>query len=112
MPLPDPAPSRSSLTADFAALDVDRQVDLIDGASALDDKGRYLPWDQIRYRTPPQGLTVRQYWFGMSMARRSSAQTLPLLGRGAQTVLVLKHAPAAGCVESARSDPELPCPGR
>ena len=84
MPLPDPAPSRSSLTADFAALDVDRQVDLIDGASTLDDKGRYLPWDQIRYRTPPQGLTARQYWFGISMARRSSAQTLPLLGRGGQ----------------------------
>ena len=84
MPLPQNAPPQTTLTSEFVALDAERQVALITEANPLDDKGRYLAWDQIRYREPPAGLTVRQYWFGMAMARRASARTLPLLGRGGQ----------------------------
>ena len=84
MSLPRTAPAQASLAADFSALDVERQMTLIDSASAVDAQGRYLPWDQIRHREPPAGLTVRQYWFGVAMARRATARTLPLLGRGGQ----------------------------
>lgn len=84
MPLPQTSPTQAALAAEFAALDVERQVALITDANPLDDRGRYLAWDQVRYREPPAGLTLRQYWFGVAMARRVSARTLPLLGRGGQ----------------------------
>ena len=84
MPLPQTAPSQAALTSEFVALDAERQVALLTDANPLDDKGRYLAWDEVRYRRPPDGLDVRLHWFGMAMARRASARTLPLLGRGDQ----------------------------
>ena len=84
MSLPQPAPLQAALARDFAALDIEQQVALINNADALDDKGRYLPWDKVRYRQPPAGLTARLHWFRMAMARRSSSRTLLLLGRGGQ----------------------------
>ena len=27
-------------------------------------KGRYLHWDQMRHRTPPDGLTLQEWWVG------------------------------------------------
>lgn len=84
MSLPQSAPPQATLVREFAALDVEQQVTLINNADTLDDKGRYLPWDEVRYRQPPAGLTARLHWFRMAMARRSSSHTLPLLGRGGQ----------------------------
>lgn len=84
MPLPQTAPPQSALTSEFVALDAERQVALISDANPLDDKGRYLAWDQIRHREPPAGQTIRQHWFATAMARRASSRTLPLLGRGNQ----------------------------
>lgn len=34
-----------------------------------DAKGRYLHWDQMRYRTPPSGLTHEEWWLLTKMAR-------------------------------------------
>lgn len=42
------------------------------GASA------YLHWDELRHRTPPDGLTTRQWWLVQKLARRGTP--LPLLG--------------------------------
>ena len=80
MSLPQTAPLQSALTSDFVELGAERQVALINDANPLDEKGRYLAWDQIRYREPPPGLTIRQHWFATAMARRASARTLPLFG--------------------------------
>ncbi len=84
MSLPQTAPSQAALTAEFVALDADQQVALLNDANPLDENDRYLPWDQVRNRQPPGGGSVRLRWFGMAMARRASARTLPLLGRGGQ----------------------------
>jgi Fic family protein len=46
--------------------------------------GRYLHWDEIRHRTPPQGLTHEQWWLGMKMARLQQAQRLPLYDKAGQ----------------------------
>ena len=84
MPLPQTAPPQAALTSEFVALDAERQVSLLTDANPVDDKGRYLAWDEVRYRQPPNGLNARLHWFGMAMARRASARSLPLLGRGDQ----------------------------
>jgi hypothetical protein len=38
----------------------------------------YLPWDKIRYRTPPIGITHEQWWYMLKMGRRQALRALPL----------------------------------
>ncbi|WP_254956721.1 MULTISPECIES: Fic family protein [unclassified Cyanobium] len=40
---------------------------------------RYLHWDELRHRTPPQGLSHEQWWLAEKLARRSTGTPLPLL---------------------------------
>ena len=38
---------------------------------------RYLHWDKLRHRTPPDGLTPLEWWFGLKL-RRGQARPVPL----------------------------------
>ena len=40
--------------------------------------GRYLHWDEIRFRKPPEGLTHQDWWLGLKMRRRAAQRTIPL----------------------------------
>jgi Fic family protein len=40
--------------------------------------GKYLHWDQIRHRKPPEGLSLDQWWFGLKARRDGSSRNLPL----------------------------------
>lgn len=40
--------------------------------------GRYLHWDEVRHRTPPLDLTVKEWWVGIKFARTVTARFLPL----------------------------------
>ena len=53
-------------------------LSLFGSARPVDGKGRYLHWDQMRHRTPPDGLTVEQWWLGTALSRRVSSRSLPL----------------------------------
>ena len=53
--------------------------------SAMDKAGeeasrrdRYLHWDELRHREPPEGLTVEDWWFGLKMRRLAQRQLIPL----------------------------------
>lgn len=39
---------------------------------------RYLPWDDVRYRKPPAGLTVEQWWTALKIVRRGMYRRLQL----------------------------------
>ena len=41
-------------------------------------QGEYEHWDHLRHLTPPAGLSVEQWWFGVKVARRSLSRALPL----------------------------------
>ncbi len=41
--------------------------------------GRYLHWNEVRRRKPPEGLTLEQWWAGMRWARHLSARPTGLL---------------------------------
>ena len=43
--------------------------------------GKYLHWDKLRFYTPPEGLTVQQWWFGIKFKRRSQARKIGLLDK-------------------------------
>ena len=40
---------------------------------------RYLHWDELRHRQPPQGLSHGQWWLAEKLARRGTSIPLPLL---------------------------------
>jgi Fic family protein len=45
----------------------------------VDSKGRYLHWDDMRNRTPPDGLTHPEWWFATAQARSAASRPLPLV---------------------------------
>ena len=45
----------------------------------IDNRGRYLHWDELRFRKPPEGLTVEQWWAGTRLARVSASQDFGLV---------------------------------
>src|SRR6185312_14646214 len=45
-------------------------------SAALPD-GRYLHWDELRRRPPPQGLTTEDWWAAHKMARRGGRVEIP-----------------------------------
>ncbi len=47
--------------------------------------GEYFHWDQIRHRTPPDGLTTRQWWAGIKLARTHILKPIPLLDKTGST---------------------------
>jgi Fic family protein len=41
-------------------------------------EGRYLHWDELRFRKPPEGLTLEEWWLGLKMRRQTGCRTIPL----------------------------------
>src|SRR5215471_705182 len=44
-------------------------------------KDRYLPWDELRRRRPPEGLTSEEWWLATKLARNGMRRELPLIGQ-------------------------------
>lgn len=53
----------------------ERVVELIGARPVVDD---YAPWDKVRYRKPPHGLTVEEWWAILRMRRDTMARQVPL----------------------------------
>ncbi len=58
-------------------LDPQRSMRLL-GMSPL-QQGRYLHWDELRHRQPPDGLDHESWWAGIKMARQAMIRSLPLV---------------------------------
>jgi len=46
-----------------------------------EDEGKYKHWDTLRHITPPKGLTVEEWWFGIKMRRLLGFKAVPLWDR-------------------------------
>lgn len=44
-----------------------------------DGQGRYLPWDELRHRPQPEGLTTKEAWILTGHTRRQRAVEVPLI---------------------------------
>lgn len=71
-------PSPPSLSAVLGKLTPD-QMDVF--FSANPPGHRYLHWDELRRRPPPNGLTIEQWWARTKIARQSQYKRLPLLDK-------------------------------
>lgn len=59
--------------------DATRLFDLMARRQIVDDKGRYLHWDDFRRKVTDNGLSVEEDWFATRTARVAAAQPVPLL---------------------------------
>jgi len=72
-------PDMTRLLAEIAD-DPQRLLRVFSEGRPVDDKGRYLHWDQMRHRKPPDGLTLKEWWFSTAASRANNARTLPFAG--------------------------------
>jgi len=49
--------------------------------SAIEAGSRYLPWDELRHRPPPDGLTSEEWWLGIKLARAGMRRETLLLDK-------------------------------
>jgi Fic family protein len=47
--------------------------------SAPTTTGRYWHWDELKYRTPPAGLTREEWWWGLKFRRLPGSRDIPLM---------------------------------
>jgi Fic family protein len=112
MRLPQPPPP---FAESVATLDVARMNALMAHATPL-PTGKYLHWDELRRRTPPEGLDHQEWWIAVTFARLGTLQELPLLNKQGKpfvfatpglVMLDLHHIDrdAAGRIQSSTSAP-------
>lgn len=58
--------------------DIERVTRVVSSGRPVDSKGRYLHWDEMRNRTPPDGLDLEEWWAGTAWARQAVSRELPL----------------------------------
>jgi Fic family protein len=69
------APEFHDLIAEMATEQMRR---VLSGDIKPNQDGKYLHWDEVRFRTPPEGLNHREWWLGIKYARASMSHPLPL----------------------------------
>ena len=78
MRLPVAPPSFEALLSDTVAQGPDELCRVMGAFTEVDMQGRYLHWDKMRHRPPPEGFSSEQWWLGVKMARRMNYKPLPL----------------------------------
>lgn len=58
-----------------------RLIAILDAAAGPLASGKYLHWDKLRYYPCPADLSLKQWWLGLKIRRRSLYQTVPLNDR-------------------------------
>jgi Fic family protein len=61
--------------------DPSRLVSIVSQAGAAIQNQRYLPWDKIRYQTPPGDLRHEEWWLAISIGRTAMKRQLPLFDK-------------------------------
>lgn len=77
MKIPHRPPQREDVLHEMAS-DPLALAEVLATGKPVDHRGRYLHWDEMRNRTPPSGLTHRQWWLGTTFSRGGIARNVPL----------------------------------
>ena len=73
-----PPPDWNDLGSTISQENPQRLLEVLTTGKPVDLKGRYLHWDEMRHRTPPDGLTLEEWWVGTAYSRLVIARSLPL----------------------------------
>ena len=72
------APTWTDLASKVPPEKQHRVIEVLTSGRPIDPKGRYLHWDEMRHRTPPDGLTHDEWWMGTAYSRSAISRPLPL----------------------------------
>ncbi len=61
--------------------DVPLLYKIFDWDQSTDQKGRYLHWEDLKYKTPPEGFSAKQWWAAIKKSRKKLSKRLPLLDK-------------------------------
>ncbi len=75
MRLPERPPKFEHLTKGLKA---DELVHILAFVPTSEWKGRYLHWDELRFRQPPEDLDLEEWWLGLKLRRKSSHRYVEL----------------------------------
>lgn len=81
MRFPKRPPSRTDLIRQIGP---QRLLDILATVSEPTVSGKYLHWDDLRHREPPNGLSHSEWWLGLGF-HRMPTRTVPLTDLNAQT---------------------------
>jgi Fic family protein len=75
-PQPPPSIDLAAFLADRGRTGVSQKL-----LAAFSAPDRYLPWDELRNRQPPSGLTKEEWWAALKVRRLGMLRFLPLLDK-------------------------------
>ena len=77
MKIPPTPPDRRQILASVAEKDPKR-FPLFMGSGMVDERGRYLHWENLRFKQPPDGLSSEEWWTAVRFAREAASQQVAL----------------------------------
>lgn len=78
MKIPKMPPKIADLLEKLKEEDPSKIVSILTQASQNVVTDAYIPWDKLRYKEPPPGLTSEQWWLGVRMSRQAFQRILPI----------------------------------
>ena len=79
MKLPMPPPRLDTIMRDLQGQGLMRFAEVVNKQSEIEvASAPYLPWDQLRYRKPPDGLSHEEWWLITKLGRRGLQRRTPL----------------------------------
>ena len=78
MKFPIKPPDPSEVISATLRKDPKRISALVTLSNVVDEKGRYLHWDKLRFKKPPTGLSSKEWWAATRLARSAASQVLAL----------------------------------
>ncbi len=79
MRIPKAPPKITDLLEKLKEEDPSKIVAILTQATQHVVSDAYIPWDKLRYKEPPPGLTSEQWWLGVRMSRQAFQRALPIV---------------------------------
>ncbi|QPJ64603.1 MAG: Fic family protein [Candidatus Nitrohelix vancouverensis] len=81
MKLPETPPDTVEILGSIGS-DMPLLLKILDWDQSTDQKGRYLHWEDLKYKIPPpEGLSSEQWWAAVKNSRKKLSKNLPLLDK-------------------------------
>ncbi len=81
MKIPDKPPDFRKLFGDLTPEKLNRLFQIM---KERDFDSRYLHWDELRFRKPPDELTIEEWWLALKVRRKSSSRSISLKDKQGQ----------------------------